>query len=179
MVRLMTTSAALALVLAMPAGAQQPASTTTRAANAAALAAEAPDEAREAAEDAAAARGRIAQIPDGVIRDASGTILLDWRPYAFLEAATAPDTVNPRLWRQARRNAQHGLFEVVPGAIWQVRGYDLSVMTVIKGDSGWIIVDPLTVTWIMVGALVIAVLASVLPAFRAASLHPVEALRYE
>lgn len=41
------------------------------------------------------------------------------------------------------------------------------------------IVDPLTVTWIMVGALVIAVLASVLPAFRAASLHPVEALRYE
>jgi len=41
------------------------------------------------------------------------------------------------------------------------------------------IVDPLTITWIVAGALVIAVLASVLPALRAASLHPVEALRYE
>ncbi|WP_246203005.1 alkyl/aryl-sulfatase [Sphingomonas lacunae] len=56
----------------------------------------------------------------------------------------APDTVNPRLWRQARRNAQHGLFEVVPDAIWQVRGYDLSVMTIIRGSTGLIIVDPLT-----------------------------------
>ncbi len=41
------------------------------------------------------------------------------------------------------------------------------------------IVDPLTVSWIVLGALVIAVLASVLPARRAAGLHPVEALRYE
>jgi lipoprotein-releasing system permease protein len=41
------------------------------------------------------------------------------------------------------------------------------------------IVDTFTVTWIVVGALLIAVLASILPAFRAARLHPVEALRYE
>jgi lipoprotein-releasing system permease protein len=41
------------------------------------------------------------------------------------------------------------------------------------------LVDPLTVTWIVLGALAIAVLASVLPARRAARLHPVEALRYE
>ena len=41
------------------------------------------------------------------------------------------------------------------------------------------IVDPFTVTWIVVGAILIAVLASVLPALRAATLHPVEALRYE
>jgi lipoprotein-releasing system permease protein len=41
------------------------------------------------------------------------------------------------------------------------------------------IVDPLTVGWIVLGALLIAVLASVLPALRAALLHPVEALRYE
>ena len=36
-----------------------------------------------------------------------------------------------------------------------------------------------TVAWIVAGALGIAVLASILPARRAASLHPVEALRYE
>lgn len=41
------------------------------------------------------------------------------------------------------------------------------------------IIDPLTITWIVAGALFIAVLASVLPASRAAALHPVEALRYE
>lgn len=41
------------------------------------------------------------------------------------------------------------------------------------------IVDPLTVSWIVLGALFIAVLSSVLPALRAARLHPVEALRYE
>ena len=41
------------------------------------------------------------------------------------------------------------------------------------------IVEPLTVAWIVAGAMVIAVVASILPARRAARLHPVEALRYE
>lgn len=41
------------------------------------------------------------------------------------------------------------------------------------------IVEPLTVAWIVCGALLIAVMASILPAIRAANLHPVEALRYE
>jgi lipoprotein-releasing system permease protein len=41
------------------------------------------------------------------------------------------------------------------------------------------IIEPFTVSWIVAGAMLIAVLASVLPAFRAARLHPVEALRYE
>lgn len=40
-------------------------------------------------------------------------------------------------------------------------------------------IDPWTVSWIVGGALAIAVLASVLPAMRAATLHPVEALRHE
>lgn len=134
---------ALALTLTTPGLAQQ-ASDATHAANAAALSAATVDEAREAAEDAAARRGLLAQIPDGLITDAAGRTIWDWRPYAFLAQETAPPTVHPRLWRQARRNAVHGLFEVVPGAIWQVRGYDISVMTIIKGDRGWIIIDPLT-----------------------------------
>ena len=40
-------------------------------------------------------------------------------------------------------------------------------------------VDPLTVLWVACGAIAIAVAASVLPARRAAGLHPVQALRYE
>src|SRR3546814_9746331 len=63
------------------------------------------------------------------------SIVWDRRAYAFLNADKAPDTVNPSLWRQARLNAIHGLFEVVPDKIWQVRGYDISVMTIIRGDT--------------------------------------------
>lgn len=52
-------------------------------------------------------------------------------------------TINPSLWRNAVLNTFHGVFEVKPG-IYQVRGYDLSNMSAIQGDNGWIIVDPLT-----------------------------------
>ena len=88
-------------------------------------------------------RGKLAEIPDGVILDKQGKTVWDRRPYAFLNAKEAPDTVNPSLWRQARLDAVHGLFEVVPGQIWQIRGYDISVMTIIRGKSGWLVVDPL------------------------------------
>ncbi len=54
----------------------------------------------------------------------------------------APDTVNPSLWRNTQLNMHYGLFEVVPERIYQVRGYDLSNVTFIKGDTGWIVVDP-------------------------------------
>jgi lipoprotein-releasing system permease protein len=40
-------------------------------------------------------------------------------------------------------------------------------------------IQPLMVMWVAVGAIAIAVLASILPARRASRLHPVEALRYE
>ncbi len=88
-------------------------------------------------------RGKLAEIPGGVILSKDGKTVWDRRPYAFLDAKDAPDTVNPSLWRQARLNAVHGLFEVVPGKIWQLRGYDISVMTIIRGKTGWIVVDPL------------------------------------
>ncbi|WP_425230404.1 alkyl/aryl-sulfatase [Sphingomonas sp.] len=64
------------------------------------------------------------------------------RPYAFVEG-DAPATVHPGLWRQAKLNGRHGLYEVVPG-IWQVRGFDLSTVTFVRGESGWIVIDPLT-----------------------------------
>jgi len=66
----------------------------------------------------------------------------DMTQYAFIQGE-APDSVNPSLWRQAKLNNIHGLFEVTPG-IYQLRGFDLANMTLIKGDSGWIVIDPLT-----------------------------------
>lgn len=120
--------------------AQDAASAATRAAQAE-LAKRLPlDDPRD---EANAMRGKLAEIPGGVILRKDGQTVWDRRPYDFLSRTSAPDTVNPSLWRQARLNAIHGLFEVVPGKIWQLRGYDISVMTIIRGKTGWIVVDPL------------------------------------
>ena len=63
--------------------------------------------------------------------------------YQYLNNGTSPETINPLLYRQARLNNINGLFKIADG-IYQVRGYDVSVMSLIKGDTGWIIVDPMT-----------------------------------
>lgn len=89
-----------------------------------------------------AARGFLGSIPDGKIRDAAGNVLRDLADEAQF-TGPAPATVNPSLWRNAVLGAKHGLFQVADG-IWQVRGLDLANMTVIRGNTGWIIVDPLT-----------------------------------
>jgi alkyl sulfatase BDS1-like metallo-beta-lactamase superfamily hydrolase len=54
----------------------------------------------------------------------------------------APDSVNPSLWRNAQLNLIYGLFQVTD-RIYQVRAYDLSNITFVQGDSGWIVLDPL------------------------------------
>lgn len=88
-----------------------------------------------------AMRGRLAHEPDLHIRAEDGSTV--WQPsrFAFLDGDPEP-SVDPSLWRQASLNNIHGLFEVVPG-IYQVRGYDLANMSLIAGEDGWIIVDPL------------------------------------
>ncbi len=93
-----------------------------------------------------AARGLIAKLEPAVVRNAAGAVVWDNDTYDFLHDADsdeAPDTVHPSLWRQSRLVSQQGLYEVVPG-IYQVRGLDLSNLTVIEGDTGVIIVDALT-----------------------------------
>ncbi|HWV59498.1 MAG TPA: alkyl sulfatase dimerization domain-containing protein [Sphingopyxis sp.] len=134
------TALLLAAGLPFTVAAQDPASEATRAAQAE-LAKRLP--LGDPRDEANATRGKIAEIAGGLIQTADGRIVWDRRSYAFLDAKEAPDTVNPSLWRQARLNAVHGLFEVVPDKIWQVRGYDISVMTIIRGKSGWIVIDPL------------------------------------
>ncbi len=89
-----------------------------------------------------AGRGFVATLTDPVIRNAKGNVVWDLNAYNFVEGAS-PDTVNPSLWRHAGLLRKHGLFKVAEN-VWQVRGFDVSNMTVIKGDTGWILIDPLT-----------------------------------
>ncbi len=86
-------------------------------------------------------RGFIARSPDRQIRAADGRVVWDLDAYAFLDGP-CPYTAHPSLWRQSQLLAHDGLFEVVPG-IYQVRGYDLSVISFVETDGGVIVVDPL------------------------------------
>ena len=113
----------------------------TRAANAA-MAAKLPFS--DTGDFEAARRGLIAPVPDGVIRAASGTVLWNLGDWAFIDGVVAPATVNPSLWRMARLNLANGLFKVTE-RLYQLRGFDIANLTVIEGDTGLILIDPLTV----------------------------------
>ena len=86
-------------------------------------------------------RGFIATVPDGTIPGPGGKPAWDNNQYGFLKNEQAPPTVNPSLWRQARLNAINGLFKVTD-RVYQVRGLDISNMTIIEGDTGLILIDP-------------------------------------
>ncbi len=90
-----------------------------------------------------ARRGFIGTIPNAEIKTADGRVVWNMGAYGFLDRETAPATVNPSLWRQARINQIHGLFKVTD-RVYQVRGFDISNMTIVEGDSGLILIDPLT-----------------------------------
>ena len=89
-----------------------------------------------------ATRGLVASAPADIITNSYGQKVWDASAYDFIQG-DAPDTVNPSLWRQAKLNNIRGLFEVDEG-IYQLRGFDLANTTLIKGQNGWIVVDPLT-----------------------------------
>src|SRR4051794_7848565 len=90
-----------------------------------------------------AARGFLGTLENARIAAPQGRVVWSLEPYGFLSAEEAPPTVDPSLWRQAKLNMHHGLFEVVPG-VYQVRGLDIANMTLIEGDTGVIVVDTLT-----------------------------------
>ena len=101
-----------------------------------------------------AERGLVAREAELVIRDADGRVVWDAGEYAF-EEGPAPDRVNPSLWRQARLNQRHGLYRVAE-RVYQVRGYDISNLSIVVGDTGWIVVDPLTSRATAAAALALA-----------------------
>ena len=77
------------------------------------------------------------------LTDENGNVIWSQKAFAFLdEYEQAPDTVNPSLWENTKNNHVYGLFEVTEG-IYQVRGYDMSNLTVVEGESGRIVFDPL------------------------------------
>lgn len=91
-----------------------------------------------------AKRGFIAAPPYKQIMAESGTVAWDMGSYDYLLQGKDFDSIHPSLQRQAILNMAYGLYEVVPGKIYQVRGYDLANISFIKGDTGWIVFDPLT-----------------------------------
>jgi alkyl sulfatase BDS1-like metallo-beta-lactamase superfamily hydrolase len=77
------------------------------------------------------------------IRNDRGEVVWDMGAYDFLLEGREFDSIHPSLQRQAVLNMGYGLYEVVPGRIYQVRGFDLSNISFIRGDTGWIVFDPL------------------------------------
>ncbi|MCD0448916.1 MBL fold metallo-hydrolase [Actinocorallia sp. API 0066] len=86
-------------------------------------------------------RGFVARRTPGTVRDAAGRTVWDGDAFGFLDGPP-PDTVNPSLWRQSQLCAKQGLYEVTEG-IYQVRGLDLSNMTLVEGERGVVVIDPL------------------------------------
>ena len=87
-------------------------------------------------------RGLIARLEPGVIKNAEGRVVWDIDAYGAVTQGECPPTVDPSLWRQAKLTAIQGLFEVT-GGVYQVRGADLSNMTLVESDNGVIVIDPL------------------------------------
>ena len=111
-------------------------------------------EARAAAKDqlpfdderdfAEARRGFIAAPDYRQIMAAAGHVAWDMGNYDFLLSGEDFDSIHPSLQRQAILNMEYGLYEVVPGQIYQVRGFDLANISFIRSATGWIVFDPLT-----------------------------------
>ncbi|MCC6926410.1 alkyl sulfatase dimerization domain-containing protein [Novosphingobium sp.] len=136
---LLLCSSALSAGAPAPDLASKPASPATAAAQKAAAAALPADDGRDAD---FSQRGFVASRTDPIIRNAQGKPVWNLAAYDFV-TGPSPASVNPSLWREMTHLRRHGLFKVSDG-IWQVRGFDISNMTLIKGATGWIVVDPLT-----------------------------------
>ncbi len=96
-----------------------------------------------------AQRGFIAAPSYTQIKADAGHVAWDMGSYKWLLGVLQGkdfESINPSLQRVAVLNMAYGLYEVVPGRIYQVRGFDLANISFIKGDTGWIVFDPLTAT---------------------------------
>ena len=88
-------------------------------------------------------RGFIAEPDYRQITAENGRVVWDMSRYDFLLNSQTYDSIHPSLQRQATLNMNYGLYEIVPDFMYQVRGFDLANMTLVMGDSGWLIFDVL------------------------------------
>lgn len=88
-------------------------------------------------------RGYLGTLADPVIKNKDGKPVWILGAYDWMANGQSPDSVNPSLWRHMGLLRKHGLYALAQD-MWQVRGFDVSNMTVIKGKTGWILIDPLT-----------------------------------
>jgi alkyl sulfatase BDS1-like metallo-beta-lactamase superfamily hydrolase len=92
-----------------------------------------------------AKKGFIAAPNYKQIKAEAGNVAWDMGSYEYLlDEGKDFDSIHPSLQRQAILNMAYGLYEVVPGKIYQVRGFDLANISFVKGKTGWIVFDPLT-----------------------------------
>ena len=101
-------------------------------------------------------RGFIAEPASKQILGAQGNVVWDMARYDFLLTGEEIDSMHPSLQRQATLNMNFGLYEVVPDFIYQVRGFDLANMTLVRGESGWILFDVLLSSETAAAALALA-----------------------
>ena len=87
-------------------------------------------------------KGFIAPMKDLQIKADAGHVAWDMKRFQFLDQQEDFDSIHPSLLRQSRLNNNYGLYEVIRG-IYQVRGFDLSDLTFVRGKTGWIVFDPL------------------------------------
>lgn len=88
-------------------------------------------------------RGFMAKLEPCIIKDIDGHIVWNNEAYSFLTSTPCPETANSKLWQQAQLVSKQGLFKVTD-SVYQIRGFDLSNMTIIEGVSGIVVIDPLT-----------------------------------
>ena len=98
-------------------------------------------------------RGFIAAPDSRQILAENGRVVWDMTRYDFLLEGKDFDSIHPSLQRQATLNMNFGLYEVVPDFIYQVRGFDLANMTIVRGESGWILFDVLLTSQTAAAAL--------------------------
>lgn len=87
-------------------------------------------------------RGLIATMQELKIPADAGHVAWDMERFQFLEQQDEFDSIHPSLVRQSVLNNNYGLYEVMAG-IYQVRGFDLSDISFVRGKTGWIVIDPL------------------------------------
>lgn len=95
-------------------------------------------------EVALARRGCLKKLDGFRLKDKTGNVVWDLQAYDFLKQQAVADTVHPSLWLNGKANIEAGVFEVLPGKIYQVRGIDVANLTFVRSKTGWIAIDVTT-----------------------------------